>query len=106
MVGQTLYALVNNNPWALDEFAVKLQSDQKRVETEFNWDEKPRTLMAIDLATGQARWRKDQVLVAPLTLATDGKRMVFHDGAQLVCLNAATGAENWRERIRGAPQAV
>jgi outer membrane protein assembly factor BamB len=101
VAGKTLYALVNKNPWALDEFAVKLQSDQKRVETEFNWDEKPRSLMAFDLGTGQSLWRKDGKLVAPLTLATDGKRMVFHDGSRLVCLDAANGNESWASESAG-----
>jgi outer membrane protein assembly factor BamB len=95
IVGQTLYALVDKNEWELEQFAVKFQSDQKRVETEFNWDEKPRTLMAVDLGTGKTLWRNDKTLVAPLTLATDGQRLVFHDGARIVCLNAATGAEAW-----------
>jgi outer membrane protein assembly factor BamB len=95
-VDGVIYALVNPRPYVLEDFAPKLNTgDQKRVETEFNWDQKPRNLLAIEAATGKVLWRKDEAKIAPLTLAADGKRVVFHDGDKLVLLDAKTGEAKW-----------
>jgi len=90
-----LYVLVNPRPWTLEDFAPKFNTgDQKRVETEFDWDEKPRELQAIEAASGRVLWKREGKY-APLTIAVDGQKVVFHDGDKLVCLNAATGNEVW-----------
>jgi len=94
-VGGVIYTLVNPGKWATDDFAPKFQSDQKRVQDEYEWDKKPRTLMAVDANTGKVVWKKEQTKVAPITLATDGQRAVYYDGDQLVCLDAKTGAQKW-----------
>lgn len=87
----TLYALANQEPWRLnEEFAVKAQSDQKRVETEFNWDGKPRNLFAIEAETGKVLWKKDD-RIAPITLCVDDKRIVYYNGDGLACLDVKTG---------------
>ncbi|MCW0221503.1 MAG: PQQ-binding-like beta-propeller repeat protein, partial [Prosthecobacter sp.] len=87
----TLYALANQEPWRLnEEFAVKAQSDQKRVETEFNWDGKPRNLFAIEAETGKVLWKKDD-RIAPITLCVDDKRVVYYNGDGLACLDVKTG---------------
>lgn len=87
----TLYALANQEPWRLnEEFAVKAQSDQKRVETEFNWDGKPRNLFAIEAETGKTLW-KTADRIAPVTLCLDDKRIVYYNGDGLACLDAKTG---------------
>ncbi|MEN9575041.1 MAG: hypothetical protein RL514_2896 [Verrucomicrobiota bacterium] len=90
-----LYALINPRPWVLEEFAVKQQSDQKRVETEYNWDQKPRDLAAFDAKTGKLLWRKADQKIAPITLACDGQRLVYHNGDSLVCLDPASGTQRW-----------
>jgi outer membrane protein assembly factor BamB len=90
-----LYVLVNPKTWALEDFAPKLNNgDQKRVEGEYQWDEQPRQLHALDPATGKELWRKEGK-IAPLTLATDGTHVVYHDGERLVCLAAASGEQRW-----------
>jgi len=94
-VNGTLFVIVNTNPWHLDQFAVKQQSDQKRVETEFNWDEKPRDLLAVEAASGKILWKKPAAKIAPLTLAADGRRVIFHDGDKIISLDAAKGSEQW-----------
>ncbi len=94
-VGGVIYTLVNPEAWALADFAPKLQQDQKRVADEFEWDKKPRTLMALDANTGKLLWKKEQAKVAPITLGADGQRVVFYDGDQLVCLDPKTGAQRW-----------
>lgn len=90
-----LYVLANKEPWRLnEEFAVKQQSDQKRVETEFNWDGRPRNLLAIEASTGKVLWQRERK-IAPITLATDGKVVAFHDGEDIACLDAKTGEPKW-----------
>lgn len=86
-----LYALVNPEADRLNqEFAVKAQSDQKRVETEFNWDGKPRILRALDAASGRELWSRED-RIAPLTLCLDDQRAVYYNGDGLACLDVKTG---------------
>jgi len=90
-----LYVLVNPAlEWTLADFAPQRQSDQKRVETEYNWDQKPRVLLALDPESGAVLWRREG-LVAPLTPAADGTRLVYHDGEKIHCLDAKTGTAKW-----------
>jgi outer membrane protein assembly factor BamB len=94
-VNGILYVLVNHRTWALEDFAPKFNTgDQQRVETEFDWDEQPRDLQAIDAATGKVLWARNGTY-APLSIAVDGRKVVFHDGEKIVGLDAATGAELW-----------
>ncbi|CAN5822387.1 hypothetical protein BH11VER1_BH11VER1_35280 [soil metagenome] len=87
-----LYSLTNKNADRLnEEFAVKAQSDQQRVTTEFNWDGKPRTLYAMDAKTGNTLWEKED-RIAPITLALDDKRLVYFNGDGITCLDVKNGA--------------
>jgi outer membrane protein assembly factor BamB len=70
-------------------------TERDRASRQWGWDEKPRGLVAIDAGTGEYLWRH-QRKVMPLTLAADGRRVVFHDGDAVVCLDQATGEEKWR----------
>ena len=63
----------------------------------WNWDERPRRLMAIDAATGRKVWEKEQ-RVAPVTLAAVGGRVYFHDGDKVVCADAKDGSEVWASK--------
>jgi outer membrane protein assembly factor BamB len=94
-VNGVLFSLVNPADWAIKDFAPKLQSDQGRVAQEYEWDKKPRTLVAVDANTGKLLWKKEQTKIAPITLSTDGQRVVFYDGDKLVCLDAKTGDQRW-----------
>ncbi len=91
----TLYALVNPAAeWVLKDYAPKLQQDQQRVAQEYEWDKKPRVLVALNPETGKVLWKMEG-LIAPLTPAVDGKRLVYYDGDKIHCLDAATGKEKW-----------
>jgi outer membrane protein assembly factor BamB len=70
------------------------QGDQGRSNNGYFWDEKPRGIMLVDLASGKTLWNKDQV-VAPLSLCMDDKHVVFHDGVKVECWDRATGAKQW-----------
>lgn len=99
-VNGVLYLLVNPAKWALTDYAPKLQSDQGRVAQEYEWDKKPRQLMAVDANTGKTLW-KQEAKCAPITLGSDGKNVVFFDGDHVVCLNAATGKQQWASQEQG-----
>jgi outer membrane protein assembly factor BamB len=92
--GGVLYLLVNPGKWALNEYAPKQQNDQGRVANEYEWDRKPRQLMALEADSGKLLW-KQEATCAPITLGTDGKAVVFYDGTQVQCLDAATGRKHW-----------
>jgi outer membrane protein assembly factor BamB len=59
------------------------------------WDEQSREVMAVRVDSGEVLWSvKSRVL--PGTLAADGKRVYFHDGKSIVCLDRNTGDQKWR----------
>ena len=59
------------------------------------WDEGFRELVAVRADSGEALWSV-KIRVLPGTLAADGKRVYFHDGKSVVCLDRKTGDEQWR----------
>jgi outer membrane protein assembly factor BamB len=90
-----LFVQVNHGARELDQFAPKLNTgDQGRVAQEFSWNEQPRELIAVDVKTGQTLWKKS-TKIAPLTLAADGQKLVFHDGERLLALAPRSGEELW-----------
>jgi len=81
-----------------------LRSDPKRryaTLTEMNkdvtnplWTEAPRTIMAVDPDSGRVLWQKESGLVS-LSLAADDRRVLFHDGRKIRCLDCRTGKPLW-----------
>lgn len=91
----TLFLLINPGAAELDEYAPKLNTgDQGRVATEFVWNEKPRDIAAYNAATGKRLWSHTSK-VAPLTLCANDKRVIFHDGDKIVCLDPKSGKQLW-----------
>jgi outer membrane protein assembly factor BamB len=60
----------------------------------WNWDERPRNMVAFDAKTGEVLWSR-KTRVAPVSLASDLQRVYFHDGQRIVCLDAMSGEEIW-----------
>ena len=58
------------------------------------WLHAERRLIAYDRDTGDELWRYDGKF-APLSLASAGKRVYWHNGESIVALNAEDGAELW-----------
>ena len=58
------------------------------------WLHADRRLVAYDITTGRERWRHDGTF-APMSLATDGKAVLFHNGESLVALDSDTGKPLW-----------
>lgn len=81
-----------------------LRSDPKRVfqsmeeirkdVTEGLWGVAPRTILAVDAASGRRLWSHASPLM-PVTLAVDARSVYFHDGDRVVCLDRATGQPRW-----------
>ncbi|MHC4485614.1 MAG: outer membrane protein assembly factor BamB family protein [Planctomycetota bacterium] len=84
-----------------------LRSDPKKryaTLTEMNndvtnplWTQAPRTIMAVDADSGQVLWQKKSELVS-LSLAADGRRVLFHDGERIRCLDRRTGQPLWASK--------
>jgi len=71
------------------------RSDPKKTKVHSDlWAVAPRTLMAVRADTGKVLWKKRSP-VASLSLAADGRRVMFHDGKRIQCLNRATGRVRW-----------
>ncbi len=68
--------------------------DQGRVAREWQWNEKPRRIVAADADTGKVLWSHD-ALIAPLTMASSKNRVCFYDGSKVVALDAKTGESRW-----------
>ncbi len=58
-------------------------------------------LLAVDPESGKPLWKKAPA-VAPLSLAADGSRVVFHNGEAVVCLDLRTGRRQWASDAAGS----
>ncbi len=92
-----LFLLVNKTPCKPDRYTWKVPvcwDEGGRVARERPWDQKPRTILAVDAETGQTLWSRDSA-VAPLTLSADDRHVAFHDGEKVACLDRKTGKQKW-----------
>ena len=55
----------------------------KRANRDWAWKQGGKVVVAVNAGTGATLWKKDRS-VAPLTLASDGRRVFFFDGEKLV----------------------
>ncbi len=91
-----LFLLVNEALAQEDASRPAYQSvdEIRRDARERAWNEQKRQIMAVRAETGEVLWREARRVV-PLTLAADAKRVFFHDGEKIVCLNRTNGKEIW-----------
>ncbi|NOY79420.1 MAG: PQQ-binding-like beta-propeller repeat protein [Kiritimatiellaeota bacterium] len=61
------------------------------------WTQAPRTIMAVDAASGNVLWQRESMLVS-MSLTADTRNVLFHDGEKIVCLNRRTGGQRWSSR--------
>jgi outer membrane protein assembly factor BamB len=93
----TLFLLVDPRPFKPDRYTWKdpvCWNEDKRVDQERPWDKVPRTLLAVEANTGKTLWSQKHT-VAPVTLCADARRVVFHNGEKVVCLDRGTGQRKW-----------
>ena len=69
-------------------------TESGRANRRWGWAGKPQQIKAIQADTGKVLWAK-KTAIAPITLATDGRRICFFDGASVVCLDTAGGRKLW-----------
>jgi len=96
----TLLVLVNPAapalPWStrkryVGAAAIRGESEQ------WAWDASPRSLVAADADTGRVLWKKTTPVV-PLTLTADARRVLYHNGKSIVCLDRASGRPIWTSK--------
>jgi len=92
-----LYAVVNPEGDAYKTMPKDSVEAIAAATRSWNWDEKPRRIVAIETATGKMRW-SHTAPVAPGTLGTAGGRACFHDGEKVVCLEARDGKMLWSSK--------
>ncbi len=103
-----LFVLVNEEPVDYDKYKPTLRhvpNERTRVATEWAWNERERNITAFYADTGKELWSKKDKVV-PLTLAADGKHVVFHDGESIVCLDRTDGEEKWRSEAVSRKQEI
>ena len=95
-----LFVLASDSPSKWPEFRQKdayVWDNTGRANREWVWDEQKRRIMAVQADSGKVLWQAVSP-VAPLTLAADRERLLFHDGEKVVCLNRADGKELWHSQ--------
>ena len=65
------------------------------------WGGEQHRLLAIEAATGRLLWQARSP-ISPLTTATDGKRVYFHDGKKIVALDFGSGRPLWESEPVGS----
>ncbi len=78
-----------------DFLPVHNTGDQARVRTQYRWNEEDRVVMAFDIETGEKLWHHVS-RVAPLTLASDGGKLYYHDGDVVVAHKPSSGEIAWK----------
>ena len=58
------------------------------------WTVAPRIVMAVDAASGKTLWKRESNVVS-MSLAADAKRVLFHDGQKIQCLDRNDGTTLW-----------
>lgn len=61
----------------------------------WGWQGGRRKILAYSSRSGEMLW-KVETPVAPCSLCADGKRLVFHDGGKLVCLDPRSSTQLWK----------
>ena len=89
-----LFALVNDATEKPDYHGSRRFA--KGYNTTF-WDEAPRKIVALRADNGRILWTESR-RVLPATLAADSRRVFFHDGTSVVCLDRNRGQDVWRSK--------
>jgi len=59
------------------------------------------SIAAVNVKTGKLLWEQKDIDAAPYSLAANSGRALYCNGSELVCLDLATGKENWRAAAGG-----
>ncbi len=93
-----LYVVANPGASELTTYAPLLNTgDQKRVSTEFLWNQQPRVVMVFDATSGKRLWAR-QTTITPLTASAGLGRLFFHDGDRVLAVDDRTGDVAWQSQ--------
>ncbi|MFQ6131159.1 MAG: PQQ-binding-like beta-propeller repeat protein [Armatimonadota bacterium] len=92
-----LFLLVNDSPFR-----------QPGLPSEYRYTfvEGPRRVVAVQAESGKVLWNASQPDVLPLTLTADARRVYFHDGEKIVCLDRSNGSELWHSEPQGRREEI
>ena len=74
-------------------------TERERASKRWGWDETVDELVAVDAKSGEVLWKIESKIV-PLSVAADGRRVVYHDGEAVMCVEHGTGERLWRTPVR------
>ncbi|MEE8452688.1 MAG: PQQ-binding-like beta-propeller repeat protein [Thermoguttaceae bacterium] len=90
--------------WQLDTVQCWTETRRSNSSRPWKWEmEDPKKIVAVDTTSGDVLWTKETT-VAPITLAVDQQRVVYHNGLNVVCLDRKSGAESWVSKHTAAVQ--
>jgi len=92
--GGVLFLVVNRSPRTLKYSRL---ADLYALNNKWDWDGRPRDLVAIEAESGRELWRVSHPVVQ-MTLAVDSRRVYFHDGQKVVCLDRRSGRRLWQSK--------
>ncbi|MHC4502474.1 MAG: outer membrane protein assembly factor BamB family protein [Planctomycetota bacterium] len=100
--------------WQLKTVRCWTETGRSNNSRPWKWEMRdPKKIIAMDVASGRVIWSKETT-VAPITLGADSQRVVYHNGANVVCLDRKSGKELWvaerrtglRVQVKSAPNLV
>ncbi|NQU20449.1 MAG: PQQ-binding-like beta-propeller repeat protein, partial [Candidatus Nealsonbacteria bacterium] len=81
--------------WQLDTVRCWTETARSNSSRPWKWEmNDPKKIIAVDTASGKLLWTKETT-VAPITLAADRQRVIYHNGLNVVCLDRQSGKESW-----------
>ena len=100
--------------WQLKTVRCWTETGRSNSARPWKWEmNDPKKIIAIDTASGNVLWTKETT-VAPITLAVDKQRVIYHNGMNVVCLDRKSGKQSWiaerqtsvRTAVKSAPNLV
>jgi len=100
--------------WKLKTVQCWTETRRSNNSRPWKWEmQDPKKIIAVDTASGNVLWTKETT-VAPITLAADERRVIYHNGMNVVCLDRKSGKESWiskrktgvRVQVKSAPNLV
>ena len=90
--------------WKLETVRCWTETRRSNNARPWKWDvNDPKKIIAIDTTSGKVLWAKETT-VAPVTLAANADRVIYHSGLAVVCLDRRSGKEAWTSARKTAVQ--
>ncbi len=86
--------------WKLETVRCWTETGRSNSSRPWMWERAdPKKIIAVDVGSGRVVWAKETT-VAPITLAADERRVIYHDGTVVVCLDRRSGEEMWTSELK------